>query len=326
MTTTASGINLPQDGDEAFLLRERDKPRVAVLLAAFNGTAWIERQIDSVLAQQGVEVTLFISVDVSRDGTEELVDAVAARDARVCVLPHGKRFGGAARNFFRLLCEVDLKGFDHVSFADQDDIWQPEKLLRACSLLAQRAADAYSSDVMAFWPSGREMLIRKSQPQRQWDFLFEAAGPGCTYVLSDKLARDLQACLRGSWSAFQDVGLHDWFAYAFARAHGYQWIIDEYAGVWYRQHDDNQVGVNAGLAAFMSRARKVMSGWGLEQAALIARLVGLEGHPFVRRWADGSRRGLLWLALRHRACRRRPRDQALFALSCLCMAVWAQRR
>lgn len=37
-------------------------PRMAVLLAAYNGMAWLQQQVQSILAQQGVQVALFISV------------------------------------------------------------------------------------------------------------------------------------------------------------------------------------------------------------------------------------------------------------------------
>lgn len=164
------------------------------------------------------------------------------------------------------------------------------------------------------------MLIEKSQPQRRWDFLFEAAGPGCTYVLRRQLATALQSLARQSWDSVQHVGLHDWLAYAFARANGFGWVIDDYAGMLYRQHENNQVGVNVGLRAARHRASKVLSGWGLKQAALIAELVGLGNDPFVKRWAKcQGRRGLFWLALQAKECRRRQRDQVLFALSCVAL-------
>jgi rhamnosyltransferase len=50
------------------------RPTIAVLLAAFNGTPWLKEQVDSILAQENVDLTLFISVDQSSDGTEALVD------------------------------------------------------------------------------------------------------------------------------------------------------------------------------------------------------------------------------------------------------------
>jgi rhamnosyltransferase len=301
-------------------------PKIAVCLAAFNGMTWLPEQLNSILQQTGVVLTVFVSVDQSSDGTETWFEQAALADKRIVVLPHGQHFGGAARNFFRLLRDVDFAGFDYVSFADQDDVWFPDKMQRAHEVLLATGADAYSSNVMAFWPDGRKRLIDKSQPAVQWDFLFEAAGPGCTYVLRQRLACAIQALLRNRWDEAQQIGLHDWFVYAFARAKGCQWVIDDFAGMLYRQHEQNQVGVNAGWRAFVDRSNKILSGWGLAQSVLIARLVGLGDDPFVARWSGGGRTGLLWLALHADQCRRRVRDQWIFALSCVAMAVFRSRR
>jgi rhamnosyltransferase len=303
----------------------KSKPKFSVLLAAFNGKEFLDEQSKSVLSQLGVNVTLFTSIDQSIDGTEAWFDRLAVHDSRVIGLPHGEQFGGAARNFFRLIREVDFSGFDYVSFADQDDIWLPNKLSRAHEVLSSTGADAYSSNVTAFWPDGRMLLIDKSQPQVQWDFLFEAAGPGCTYVMRKELACAIQDVVRSNWGEVQEVGLHDWFAYAFARANGYRWIIDDISGMFYRQHENNQVGVNSGWRAFVHRSAKVLSGWGLSQSALIARLVGLSDDPFVLRWSGGSRLGLLYLALHAGQCRRRLRDKFIFAFSCLVLSVTRRR-
>lgn len=302
-------------------LSMRVNPKVAVCLAAFNGICWLPEQLDSIFAQRSVAITVFVSVDASSDGTEAWIDARALEDDRIVILPHGERFGGAARNFFRLMRDVDFTGFDYVSFADQDDIWLPDKLARAHEMLVQTGADAYSSNVMAFWPSGRRALIRKSQPQTDWDFLFEAAGPGCTYVMKVDLVQAIRSMLLARWGWVQEVALHDWLTYAFARANGYRWVIDEYAGMLYRQHGGNQIGVNSGWRAFTSRMHKVLDGWGLKQAALIAQLVGLGGEPFVQRWLSGGRLGLLWLAVHARQSRRRERDKLLFMFSCLLLGV-----
>ena len=292
-------------------------PRMAVCLAVYNGCPWLSEQVDSILAQKGVEVTVFVSVDASSDNSEGLVDQMAASDARLQVLAHGRRFGGAAPNFFRILSEVDFSEFDYVAFADQDDIWSLDKLRHAHEKLQVTGADAYSSNVVAIWPNQRTVLIDKSQKQVRWDFLFEAAGPGCTYVLRRELACAVQALVRSRWPEVRQVGLHDWFVYAFARACGYRWVIDDYAGMLYRQHEKNQVGVNLGRQALLHRARKIFSGWGLRQSALIAKLVGLGNDPFVRQWSGGSRAGLLRLACHAWQCRRRVRDKLLFSLLCL---------
>lgn len=300
--------------------------KIVVVLAAYDGLDYIDTQIDSILRQTGVDVTLFISVDLSSDGTHAWCLAFAESHPNVQVLPYGEHFGGAARNFFRLIRDVDFSSFDYVAFADQDDLWLSEKLDRAVAKILEANAHAYSSNVMAFWPNDAKRLIQKAQPQRAWDYLFEAAGPGCTYVMKKKLACAIQELVRSRWDEVQEVGLHDWFSYAFARAKGYRWLIDDFSGMLYRQHENNQVGVNAGWRAFVHRANKVLSGWGLAQSALISRLVGLNEDRFVVRWASGSRLGLLWLALNARQCRRRVRDQFIFAASCVLLSMTKRSR
>lgn len=296
-------------------------PSIAVCLAAYNGVRYIQQQLDSILSQTDVRVTVFVSVDRSTDGTEDWFLAFQAHEPRVVVLPVGETFGGAARNFFRLLRDIDFASFDYVAYADQDDIWLPGKLKRACETLSRDDAQGYSSDVVAFWDTGKSLYIKKSYPQRRWDYLFESAGPGCTFVLSRSLAMQLQGVARQQALALADVGLHDWFTYAYARAHGFRWVIDNHASLMYRQHGGNQVGVNSGWAAFRWRAQQVLNGWGLTQARLIATHVGLQDDAFVRAWGRGGRWQTLVLAFQAAHCRRRPRDRVLFALSCLALTI-----
>lgn len=301
-------------------------PRVLVLLAAFNGTEFLPTQVASILGQQSVAVQVVLSIDRSSDGTEAWAAQMAHQDPRVSVLPAGLVFGSAAPNFFRLLRDVDMARYDYVALADQDDIWHPDKLARACLQLQHTGAAGYSSNVTAFWPDGKERLIDKAQPQQPWDFLFEGPGPGCTFVLTQPLALALQAWVRTHAKALQPVGFHDWLIYAWARAQGFRWMIDAHPHMRYRQHTSNQIGANAGLRSLLLRVRRISSGWGLGQASLIARLTGLEAHPFIAPWHQGQRLGLLRLALHAGQCRRRRRDQMLFMLSCLWMAVFLPER
>lgn len=117
-------------------MARNEHPKIAILLAAYNGMQWIAEQIETIFNQQGVGVTVFISVDLSTDGTYEWTEQLAEKHNNVVLLPYGERFGGAGPNFFRLVKDVDFSGFDAVSFADQDDIWRPEKLGRAYSKIS----------------------------------------------------------------------------------------------------------------------------------------------------------------------------------------------
>lgn len=253
------------------MLKTRDK-KVVVLLAAYNGTRWIQEQLNSILNQQDVNVSVFISVDLSDDGTYEWAQAIAEKEERVFVLPYGECFGGAGANFFRLIKDVDFSKFDAVAFADQDDIWESNKLATAYKKL-EAGCDAYSSNVMAFWQDGREALINKSQQQRKLDYFFEAAGPGCTYVFKTEAMLAFKQFLIEAGSSLSEVSLHDWLAYAYFRENGYKWFIDEWPSMRYRQHANNQVGTNNNIKAYKKRFDLIRGKWLRNQVNAIARLI-----------------------------------------------------
>lgn len=287
----------------------RALPRVAVLLAAYNGMAYIHEQVASILAQVGVEVTIFFSVDRSTDGTERWVAELVAQEPRAVLLPYGERFGGAARNFFHLVKEVDFSAFDFVSLADQDDIWLPEKLRHAIDVMREQQANAYSGNVLAFWPDGREVVVDKAQPQVSHDFLFEAAGPGCTYVFSVPSALRMKAFMVQHWNEVESVSLHDWFFYAWYRANGLRWHIDSRWQMRYRQHGNNQVGANEGVGALLRRVKLMWSGWYSTEVARIACLVVPATDEVARVACSGGWRGHLALLPRIGRLRRRARDR-----------------
>lgn len=298
-----------------------EHPKVAVLLAAYNGTQWIEEQLVSILEQSAVDVTIYISIDPSTDGTEAWCHAYATKHPAVLILPEAGTFGGASCNFFRLIRDVDFSAFDFVAFSDQDDIWHSNKLLRATQSIIARQVDAYSSNVTAFWPDGRKMLLDKAQPQVERDYLFEAAGPGCTYVMRNALACALKASMLNNWRQLQGVSLHDWYCYAYARSNDYRWFIDPVTSMEYRQHDRNQVGANTGLHSLITRYKTIHDGWWFNQVELIASLVspGQLALSADRKPLRGKQ--LMKLSFVAWQCRRRLRDKVFFFFICWVTAL-----
>lgn len=246
--------------------------RVGVLMATYNGMSWLEEQMSSILNQTGVDVRLFISDDSSVDGTYEFLSLRALADSKISLLPKVDRMGSAGKNFYRLICDVNLNGFDYIAFADQDDVWSLDKLSRHIGLIQNSHAEAVSSNVLAFWPDGSQKLIDKSQPQQNFDFLFESAGPGCTFLMTPWLVGEVKRQLTND-SAGRDVIMHDWLTYAICRAHGKSWIIDAVPSMQYRQHKHNVIGANSGLRAILMRLNKINNGWYRHEVALIARVV-----------------------------------------------------
>lgn len=283
-------------------------PNIAVLLAAYNGMAWIEEQVESILNQVDVSIHVYISVDLSSDGTMEWCNALQDRCENVTVLEYGQCYGGAAQNFFRLIKEVDFTGFDYVSFADQDDIWLESKLSRSVKCLNLEKASVYSSDVIAFWSDGREVLVKKSYPQKKFDFLFESGGPGCTFVFTVGSLTIFKEFMLSRWLEVNDVGKgqHDWLMYAFFRSNGFSWFIDSVPLMRYRQHASNHVGFNSGLSAYFKRLSMIKSKWYRGQVEKLLCLVPAEA-------VKGFKLNKIFLLQNIRNLRRRRRDSLILA-------------
>ena len=290
-------------------MMSRAKPNVYVLMAVYNGEPWLPQQIQSVLNQEDVTVRLFISVDVSTDDSFAYCSRMSEENLEVEVLGYRERFGSATRNFSRLIAEVDTLDADFVAFCDQDDIWDSEKLIRSIKALSDKGCSAVSSDVTAFWEDGRKRLIVKSQPQRKLDYVLEAAGPGSTYILSQKVWSAYKSWL--SERLIHELPPHDWLIYAFCRIYGYSWFILSESTVLYRQHEGNFLGANLGFRGRLARIESIRSG---EFRKDVSRLKHLFGGDFP---ISTTRFGLL----KHWSQLRRKRSEAvIFAL--LCLVFW----
>lgn len=286
-------------------------------MAAYNGMRFIAPQVDSILDQSGVDVTLVVSVDDSTDGTREWVEALTNSNPQVRLMPPSGRFGSAAANFFRLMSETSVDSYDYVALADQDDIWLPGKLERAVDALTRSGAAGYSGSVWSWTEDGSLSLLDKTGCQREWDHLFSSPGPGCTHVLKADAFRRLQRVLLEHGPTLAVVEYHDWLDYAFVRENGWGWYIDTEPQMLYRQHDSNQIGANRGVGAKLRRIAQLRRGWMWKQAGAIIEVVGAhETVParLMRQRGLGSRVRLAAVSPR---CRRRAVDAVVLALSFL---------
>ncbi|MCX9034086.1 glycosyltransferase [Citrobacter portucalensis] len=290
---------------------------IAVLLAAYNGKKWIKEQIDSILNQSNVNVTIYISVDRSDDDTYQICCDLAVLDKRLIVLNYGERFGGAGRNFYRLIREVDFSDYDYVSFSDQDDIWLHDKIYNAISEIKRNHVDGYSSNVIAFWEDGRKCLINKAQKQVAVDFMFESAGPGCTYVLTTELCSDFKNSYLLHSSEIESVALHDWMLYAYARSKNYKWFIDANPSMLYRQHANNQIGANGSLEGILKRCKQISGKWYVNEVIKISDVLGLNNTPYVKYILSGNYIDNLALAMNVSRMRRRLRDRLALFVFCI---------
>jgi rhamnosyltransferase len=250
-------------------------PKIAVLLAAYNGKSWIQDQINSILKQNNVQVDIFVSIDFSSDGTYDFLMDLQKTHTNISVLDYGQRFGGAAKNFYRLIKDVDISKYDYVSFSDQDDLWFSDKLYRGVSAIELKGLDAYSCDVKAFWQNGKTKIIKKSYPQKKYDFIFQSAGSGATYIFRTNVLSKFKKFILANWIDVNKIDLHDWLIYAYCRSNNFKWLIDPYVGMLYRQHINNEFGANTSLSSYIKRWSMLRNGWYFGQVFKISKLLDL---------------------------------------------------
>jgi glycosyltransferase involved in cell wall biosynthesis len=131
---------------------ERIGQTVSVAIATYNGAAYVREQLESIAAQTLLPTEIVVSDDGSTDTTLAVVRTFAA-DSSVPVRTiesAGKQ--GVQANFYSAFqaCRGDV-----IVYADQDDVWQPEKLALQMRALAAGA-------VLVFHPS--EVVDDSLQP------------------------------------------------------------------------------------------------------------------------------------------------------------------
>lgn len=223
----------------------RKKRKVQVLLSAYNGEKYIRCQIESILRQKDVQVMLLIRDDGSTDGTAHILRWYEQKYANISVRTGSRR--GASGSFFALLKIADLS-CDYYAFADQDDVWHSEKLVRACSRLDRECGDIpllYAGKVICASADLKKRERFSYRIRRIPSFgnaLLENICMGCTQVFN----RSLLLLARDHLPA-KNV-MHDWWMYLTASYFG-KTVYDSRAYILYRQHGDNQVGMHNCWAA-----------------------------------------------------------------------------
>jgi rhamnosyltransferase len=105
------------------------------------------------------------------------------------------------------------------------------------------------------------VTLKKSYPIQSHDYYFEAAGPGCVYILSTPTFLGFKDFLKNNYKKISTISGHDWLIYAYYRANKFKWFIDSNSYIKYRQHDKNVAGARIGLNAYFSRIKAIQKGW-----------------------------------------------------------------
>lgn len=215
-------------------------PKVAVLLCTYNGAEFLEEQLESIWRQEASRVEVYASDDQSWDDTRAILEKFKDRPDGFLKLYEGPGRGHVA-NFFSLIC-APIQA-DYYAYADQDDVWDADKLVRATEALAAvpdgRPA-IYCSRTRLMSKGGSQIglspLFRK--PPEFSNALIHNIGGGNTMVLNYSAMQLLRAVGQ------VDVVSHDWWTYILVTGAGGEVIYDAEPSLSYRQHPKNLIGSN----------------------------------------------------------------------------------
>lgn len=116
-------------------------PSVSVIVAAYNGSAFIRAALDSVLAQTRAADQVIAVDDGSIDETPAIL---AAYRPRITVVRKPNGGPSSSRN-----CGAELARGELIASLDEDDVWEPTYLERTVSRLASLGASV--AGVIAGW-------------------------------------------------------------------------------------------------------------------------------------------------------------------------------
>ncbi len=223
-----------------------------ILLSTYNGERYLAEQLDSILAQTYTEWKLFIRDDGSKDGTKAILKTYAEAHPERIFLDESESKGlGAMRSFEYLLAHHGEA--DYFAFADQDDVWDANKIAVCMEALIREETLASGKPVVvhsdlrvvdeqldeiapSFWRysnirpdmvDGNSRYLAISNSVTGCAMLFNHAAAVCSLPMSG------EAYMHDAWVALMTV------------CHGGKVVPLHKATIAYRQHRHNVLGAVA---------------------------------------------------------------------------------
>lgn len=212
--------------------------QVVVLMSTYNGNRYLNEQLQCIFDQTySGTITVLIRDDGSKDNTVALAESFPQRENRKIQVVAAENV--RPQRSFLALIRMAPKA-DWYFFADQDDVWDPEKI--QVSVEGMRPfADTPAAYCSNYRLSDMELkvydeaAIKETPVFTPLQILFYNKIPGCCMGFNHALMEDLQQL------KVENVMMHDSMALALAALTG-RVIYDEHPRITHRIHRDNVVG------------------------------------------------------------------------------------
>lgn len=218
-----------------------------VIMSTFNGEKYLREQLDSILNQTGVDVSIVIRDDGSSDSTCDIIKDYKNRHQEITCLQENNV--GCKKSFY-IAAQHACSTFPdaaYFAFSDQDDFWMAEKL--KCGIEAIKKLEEDSCHLPLLYFCAPEIVDSTLSPiGKKWNsshFLnFEEACiaqpcAGCTMIFNRKA---LELFLLASPDK---MSMHDSWMYKTVLACGGIVTEDPTPHIKYRQHGNNVIGTGS---------------------------------------------------------------------------------
>lgn len=232
-----------------------DKPmnsasaEIEVVMATWNGSRFVEEQLDSLFSQSFRDFRLTVRDDASTDSTLEIVEKYRSRYPDRIVVQRNHTRMGACATFGLLVQESDAS---YVAFCDQDDVWRNDKLdisFRAMQTVERKYGintpvlvfsdmALMEEDRTVIAPSLWKMAHVNPARSTLGTMLAQNLVSGCTALANRSLI------LKGR-PIPGNATMHDAWLGLVAAAFGILHPLDE-TTIQYRQHEGNAIGAGRG--------------------------------------------------------------------------------
>ena len=208
-------------------------------MSTYNGELYIRQQIDSILKQEGVRVSLLVRDDGSEDKTVQILQEYQKHG--LLRFYQGNNVGPGF-SFLDLMKHAPAS--EYYAFADQDDFWISDKLAIAISKIKKNPQDTYKMycgrprivdeklNPLDKDSDRNHMYIPKTFEQK----LIYRGIVGCTVVFNNSLLKLVND------HHVNYLEMHDCWLYQTCIINGGAVIYDKDVHILYRQHGNNVIG------------------------------------------------------------------------------------
>ena len=134
---------------------ENNNPLISIIIPMYNMEDYLERCLDSVIAQKYVNTEILLINDGSIDGTIDIAERYAMQDPRIIIISHENQGLSYTRN-------VGIKRAtgEYITFVDSDDELEPDALnILLDALTANRVKLSMAAHYVYFENNNKKRLV-----------------------------------------------------------------------------------------------------------------------------------------------------------------------